>query len=214
MSALDREYYLHFAGHKEAFEIEQIYERHAALFERATRRAPAESASSRARGTSAAAAATCSSSRSRASSARRRRPPRARSPSARARSRSSSTERHESYRQAAIVQANEPDPERRRRDRARPQRRAGARAEPASRGDSEQAHELSRALGWRSYRAMYAGAEGHRPRRAGASDARVQRGHRSGYRELVEPAARRADGDRLRLAATLRPAVLLPGEDP
>ena len=31
---LDREYYLHFAGHKEAFEIEAIYERHSSLFER------------------------------------------------------------------------------------------------------------------------------------------------------------------------------------
>ena len=31
---MDREYYLHFAGHKEDFEIEQIYEQHAGLFER------------------------------------------------------------------------------------------------------------------------------------------------------------------------------------
>src|SRR6266540_28669 len=34
VSSLDREYYLHFAGHKESFEIETIYERHASLFER------------------------------------------------------------------------------------------------------------------------------------------------------------------------------------
>jgi hypothetical protein len=31
---MDREYYLHFAGHKEDFEIEQIYEEHADLFQR------------------------------------------------------------------------------------------------------------------------------------------------------------------------------------
>ena len=31
---MDREYYLHFAGHKEEFEIEEIYDRHAGLFER------------------------------------------------------------------------------------------------------------------------------------------------------------------------------------
>ncbi len=31
---MDREYYLHFAGHKEDFEIEQIYEQHADLFKR------------------------------------------------------------------------------------------------------------------------------------------------------------------------------------
>ena len=29
ISEMDREYYLHFAGHKEAFEIEEIYDRHA-----------------------------------------------------------------------------------------------------------------------------------------------------------------------------------------
>jgi oligoendopeptidase F len=34
VSALDREYYLHYAGHKQAFEIEAIYDRHSALFER------------------------------------------------------------------------------------------------------------------------------------------------------------------------------------
>src|SRR5919201_6085016 len=34
VSALDREYYLHFAGLKESFEIEAIYERHANLFEK------------------------------------------------------------------------------------------------------------------------------------------------------------------------------------
>ena len=35
VSALDHEYYLHFAGHKEEFEIEPIYERHRSLFSRA-----------------------------------------------------------------------------------------------------------------------------------------------------------------------------------
>ena len=34
VSEMDREYYLHFAGHKEEFEIEEIYERHAGLFDR------------------------------------------------------------------------------------------------------------------------------------------------------------------------------------
>ena len=35
VGAMDREYYLHFAGHKPEFEIEPIYERHAGLFGRA-----------------------------------------------------------------------------------------------------------------------------------------------------------------------------------
>jgi hypothetical protein len=34
LSALDREYYLHFAGLKDDFEIEAIYTRHAPLFSR------------------------------------------------------------------------------------------------------------------------------------------------------------------------------------
>src|SRR5687768_3610366 len=35
VGSMDREYYLHFAGHKPEFEIEPIYERHAGLFGRA-----------------------------------------------------------------------------------------------------------------------------------------------------------------------------------
>ena len=34
LSALDREYYLHFSGQQDDFEIEPIYERHAGLFSR------------------------------------------------------------------------------------------------------------------------------------------------------------------------------------
>jgi hypothetical protein len=34
LSAIDREYYLHFAGLKDEYEIEPIYERHAGLFSR------------------------------------------------------------------------------------------------------------------------------------------------------------------------------------
>ena len=35
LEEIDREYYLHLAGHKPDLEIEPIYERHEALFERA-----------------------------------------------------------------------------------------------------------------------------------------------------------------------------------
>ncbi len=34
VSELDREYYLHLAGHKPELEIEPIYDRHAGLFDR------------------------------------------------------------------------------------------------------------------------------------------------------------------------------------
>ena len=35
LSSIDREYYLHYSGQQDAFEIEPIYDRHAALFTRA-----------------------------------------------------------------------------------------------------------------------------------------------------------------------------------
>ena len=41
ISEMDREYYLHFAGHKQEFEIEEIYDRHAGLFEPRGGREPA-----------------------------------------------------------------------------------------------------------------------------------------------------------------------------
>ena len=65
MSALDLEYYLHFSGRKEAFEIDEIYDRDAHLFERpvvdALRERPGELS-----GEQHGAAATCFSWRSRA----------------------------------------------------------------------------------------------------------------------------------------------------
>ncbi len=41
VSALDREYYLHFSGRQESYEIEPIYERHAGLFTRQAAPRPA-----------------------------------------------------------------------------------------------------------------------------------------------------------------------------
>ena len=48
LSAIDREYYLHFAGLKDEYEIEPIYARHARLFSRESGRIPARGGQPRA----------------------------------------------------------------------------------------------------------------------------------------------------------------------
>jgi oligoendopeptidase F len=186
VSALDREYYLHFAGHKETFEIEPIYDRHTSLFERAAVDQLREQLEMRTgdsrrrcqyllqlavegligRATKAQAAALAE--------------------------RESALEiefdgRRESYRQAVIVQSNEPDPDRRLEiERARLEA-LEADLNPFHLEILEQAHRLSAELGWPSYRAMYEELkevdlvalerETHT-----FSDATAER-----YREIVEP---------------------------
>jgi hypothetical protein len=154
VSALDREYFLHFAGHKEAFEIESIYERHAKLFERPVveelRTLVDEMAGDDRRrcryllqlavegligqATKAEAAALAE--------------------------REAELEievdgRREAYRQAAIVQSNEADPERRAQIEEARLDAMEAELNPLHRQALERAHELARELGWASYRAMY-----------------------------------------------------------
>ena len=75
LEEIDREYYLHLAGHKPELEIEPIYERHAGLFERATRSSALRELAVAATATRRrAACATCSSSRSTGCSGARPRP--------------------------------------------------------------------------------------------------------------------------------------------
>ena len=61
---IDREYYLHYSGRQESFEIEEIYERHAELFSRRPSRSCA-SQRTPPRGTIGGGSDTCSSSPSR-----------------------------------------------------------------------------------------------------------------------------------------------------
>jgi hypothetical protein len=156
IGAMDREYYLHFAGHKPEFEIEPIYERHAGLFGRAvvdelrdrlasaapgdeTRRARylLELAVSGLLGNETKAEETELAEREAALEIEvggERMP----------------------YRQSAVAQANEPDAERRAEiERARLEALERD-LNPLHRRELERAHELARDLGWPSYRAMYA----------------------------------------------------------
>lgn len=187
MSALDREYYMHFAGHKESFEIEPIYERHAGLFEREAVEQLRERLADARPG----------------DEGRRCRyllqlavegfiGQATKAESARLAEREAALEiefdgTRESYRQAAVRQANEADPQRRlalERSRLDALERE---LNPLYLAIVERAHELSVELGWKSYRQMYEELRGfdlpglERQTRAFLD---VTEGR---YRELVEP---------------------------
>jgi hypothetical protein len=200
VSALDREYYLHFAGHKESFEIETIYERHASLFERAV----VEQLRDQVGGLA-------------GDEQRRGRfllqlavegliGQATKSQAARLAEREAVLEiefdgESESYRQAVIVQSNEPDSERRLTIETARLRALVEELNPLHLEIVERSHELARELGWPSYRAMYEELKAidlgalERQTRAfsEATDAR--------FRELVEPELVRETGigfDRVR----------------
>jgi hypothetical protein len=143
VSSLDREYYLHFAGLQDEFDIEPIYERHAELFSQ-------ESVGRlREEGTRQLLEFAVHGLMGRAT----------KSEQAELARREASLEievdgERLPYRQAAVAQVNEPDPERRAAiEEARLE--AGARElDPLLREMLERSHALTRELGWPSMRAM------------------------------------------------------------
>ena len=210
VGAMDREYYLHFAGHKPEFEIESIYKRHAGLFgrpvvdelrERLATAAPGDE-TRRARyllelavggllGNETKEEETALAEREAALEievAGERIP----------------------YRQSAVAQANEPD--------------AGRRAEierarldvlerelnPLHRQTLERAHTLARELGWPSYREMYQDLKQIDLAALEQQTSAFLRGTAGavpGERRAPPPGTGRL---RLRRAAAVRPAALLP----
>ena len=154
VSEMDREYYLHYAGHKEQFEIEAIYERHAGLFER--------DVVEQLRDRVAAAAG---------DEARRLRyllelavggflGRETKREEAELAEREAALEldvggERLPYRQSAVTQANEPDPERRAAIEAARLEALDRELNPLHQRALERSHELARELGWASYRAMY-----------------------------------------------------------
>lgn len=187
VSALDREYYLHFAGHKEGFEIVPIYERHAHLFSRQVveelheRLARAEAGDDRRR---------CRYLLQLAVEGFIGEATKGQSTALAEREGTLELELNgdrTSYREAAIVQANEADPARRLMIEEARNRALESELNPLYVEIIEQAHRTSAELGWPSYRAMYEELKGldlaalERQTRA-FSDATAAR-----YRELVEP---------------------------
>jgi len=143
VSSLDREYYLHFAGLQDEFDIEAIYERHAELFSRDNVERLREEGTRQlvefavhglmGRDTKA----------EQAELARRE-----------AALEIEVDGERMPYRQAAVVQVNEPDPDRRAAIEDARLEAAAAELDPLLREVLERSHALTAELGWPSMRAM------------------------------------------------------------
>ena len=143
VSALDREYYLHFSGRKDEFEIEAIYERHADLFSRASVDALRSAGNATllrfgAEGSVEQAVKELAAEFARLEATLEVEVDGETIP----------------YRQAAVVQANEADPRRRRALEDARNELVATRLNPLLREMLDRARELVRELGWPSVRAM------------------------------------------------------------
>jgi hypothetical protein len=187
VTAIDREYYLHFAGIKEEYEIAPIYERHAGLFDQGVVEqlrdglAAAEPGDSERRhryllqlaiegfiGEQTKAATTELAERE-----------------------STLTIEwsggKEPYRQAAIVQANEPDSERRFEIEQARNEVLQSELNPLYLEIHERSHQLAEQLGWGSYRAMFEELKGVDFEKLAAQTRKFKESTDSGYRDLTEP---------------------------
>jgi hypothetical protein len=154
VGAMDREYYLHFAGHKSNLEIASIYERHRSLFEREAvdelreRHAGAHAGDAERRTRYLLELAVggfmgeATKSHEEALAERE------------ATLQIEVDGRREAYRQASIWQANETDPELRARIEAARLDLMAAELNPLHIEITRISHQLARDLGWPSYRAM------------------------------------------------------------
>ena len=201
VGAMDREYYLHFAGHKPEFEIEPIYERHAGLFgrtvvdelrERLARAKPGDEAR-RARYLLELAVGGLLGNEIKAEEKALA-------------EREAALEievdgKRMPYRQSAVEQGNEPDAERRAAiERARLDVLERD-LNPLHRRALERSHELARELGWGSYREMYGELKQIDLGALEQQTAAFLRDTAERYRESVEPHVRAQVGfgfDRLR----------------
>jgi hypothetical protein len=179
LTAIDREYYLHFAGLKDEYEIEPIYERYAGLFSRETVDA-LRAADNRvllkfaAEGYVEQAVKELSAELARLEA-------------------SLEVELDGDtypYRQAAVVQANEPDAARRRAlDRARNEL-VETRLNPLLREMFDRSHELVHELGWPSVRAMTEELSGIDLGALGRQTEAFLAATEAGYEARVEPRLR------------------------
>ena len=187
VGAMDREYYLHFAGHKAEFEIEEIYARHAGLFgrdvvdelrKRLAGAAPGDERR-RARYLLELAVGGLLGNETKAEE-------------------TELAEREAAleievggklmpYRQSAVEQANEPDAERRAEiERARLDA-LERELNPLHRQALERSHELARELGWPSYREMYSELKQIDLAALERQTSAFLRGTEGRYRGAVEP---------------------------
>ena len=143
LTALDREYYLHFSGHQDEFAIEEIYERHPGLFDRAAVDGLRESGNRELLKFAAEGYVEQAVKELAAELARLE----------------ASLEvevdgEPQPFRQSAVTQANEPDPARRRALEAARNAVVAEHLNPLLLEIHERSRELVRELGWPSVRAM------------------------------------------------------------
>jgi hypothetical protein len=187
VSAIDREYYMHFAGHKEGFEIAPIYERHAGLFDARAVQSLRDGLAGAKPG----------------DSERRHRyllqlavegfiGEQTKAATTELAERESTltiqwSGGEESYRQAAIVQSNEPDSDRRFEIEQARNEVLEAELNPLYVEIHERGHQLATELGWPSYRAMFEELKAVDLERLAVQTRAFKESTDGGYRDLVEP---------------------------
>ena len=183
---IDREYYLHLSGRKREFEIEPIYERHADLFSRDSVEGLREAASApageherRLRHLLAFAF------EGHLGQATKREAAELAQLEASLEVRVDSTE--VPYRAVPVALANEPDSGRRAAIEAARDELLVERLNPLHLASLERAHELTRELGWSSYREAWAGLRGIDLEELAAQAGRFVRATDAAYAELVNP---------------------------
>jgi hypothetical protein len=183
LSALDREFYLHFSGQRSDYDIEPIYERHASLFSRAA------VDSLRASGPRALLEFAVQGLIGRATKAEE----------AELARREAALEievdgQGMPYREAPVAQANEPDPDRRAAIEEARNRALSERLDPLLRELLERTHALSAELGWPSTAAMCEELSGIDLRALAAQTQVLLDGTEKTYVSAVEPSMRRQLG--------------------
>ena len=143
VSAIDREYYVHFSGQKDDFEIEPIYERHAPLFSRDAVEELREAGNALLLDFAVKGLIGRETKEDTAELARRE-----------AALEIDVDGEAMPFREAIVRQANSADPERRAAIEAARNAATATELNPLLGALHERAHQLARELGWRSYRAM------------------------------------------------------------
>jgi hypothetical protein len=143
VSALDREYYLHFSGQQDEFDIEPIYDRHAELFSTDTVQALRESGNRELLEFAVQGLVGRATKAEEAELARRE-----------AALELELDGEAVPFRQAAVLQSNEPDPDKRAAIEEARLELTARELNPLLREMLERSHSLARELGWRSMREM------------------------------------------------------------
>ncbi len=200
---IDREYYQHFAGHKTEFEIEAIYDRHESLFRREVVEELRELRDAAPEGDQRRRMRYLLELAAGGLIGRETKEQEAELAKREAQLEIEVDGRREAYRQAPIVQANEPDPDRRQAIESARLELLDAELNPLHRIAIERTHEVARELGWGSYREMGADLKCVDLAALERQTAAFSEATAGTYRETLEPQLQRQLGfgfDRARRA--------------